>query len=115
MPYLTIGGTTYRVRADGSSGRRIQFEKRFRGLDASLTVDRIATKKEVTVEIIGPAGGGALSISAANTLIDTLTGGNVAVAGDIGSFTAAARDVGHRDIVTASGKARFVTATLEQV
>lgn len=115
MPYLEIGGTTYRVRVDAASGSRILFENRFRGLDGSLVVDRLTSKKEVTVEIIGPSAGGALSISAANTLMDTLAGGNVAITGDIGSFTAAARDLGHRDIVTAGGKARFVTVTLEQV
>lgn len=115
MSYLTIGGTQYRVRIDGSSGRRIQIENRFRAMDGSLVVSRLATKKEVTVEIIGPAAGGGLSISAADSLMATLTGGNVSVAGDVGSLTAAARDVGYRDVKASGGTFRFVTATLEQV
>jgi hypothetical protein len=115
MPHLTIAGATYRVRIDGSTGRRILIENRFRALDGTLVVDRLTSKKEVTVEITGPSAGGVLSISAANTLIDALAAGNVSVAGDIGTFTAVARDIGHRDIVSAGGKARFVTVTLEQV
>jgi hypothetical protein len=115
MAYLTIAGSNYRARVDTTNGRRIQIEDRFRALNGSLIVSRTTQKKEATVEIIGPAAGGVLSIAAADTLMTALATGNVAITGDIGSFTAAARDIGFRDIASASGKARFVTATLEEV
>lgn len=115
MAYLTIAGTAYRVRADGSSGRRIQIEQRTRAWDGSLIRSVRTVKKEATVEIIGPAAGGLFTIAQADTLMGILTAGNVAIAGDIGTFTAAARDIGYRDLVAVGLKARLVTATFEQV
>lgn len=84
-------------------------------MDGSIVRGTPTVKKEATVEIIGPASGGVFTIAAAETLMGTLTAGNVTVAGDIGSFTAAPRDVGWRDVVAAGAKARFITVTLEQV
>lgn len=115
MSYLTIAGSAYRIRSDGSTGRRIQFGLRFRAMDKSLVRGTETVKKEITVEVLGPASGVLFTIAAAETFIGVLTAGNVAVAGDVGSFTAAARDIGTRDIVAGGAKARLVTVTLEQV
>lgn len=115
MAYLTIAATAYRVRIEGSSGRRIVFEKRFRAMDVSLVRSVQGSKKEITVEVLGLSSGSVFSIAAAETFIGVLVAGNVSVAGDIGTFTAAPRDIGFRDLVAGGSTRRFVTVTLEQV
>lgn len=115
MAYLTIAGTTYRVRTDGSRGKLNIIENRERAIDGSLLVDRIAEKMELQVEILRGSTGAALSIAQANTLIGVLKAGNVAVSGDVGSFTARAKDIGYRDIRTGPGVIRQVSVTLEEV
>lgn len=113
MAFLTIEGTTYRARS--STGGRIQIENRFRAMDGSLVRGIYDTKKVASVEIIGPAAGGLFTIAEADTLMALLSDGNVTVAGDIGSFEAAARDIGYTDLVAAGAARRTVSATLEEV
>lgn len=120
MSYLTIAGTAYLVRVGQGQGKRLQIENRRRAIDASLLVDPIADKREVPVEITGQESAGRFFTPAeADTLITTLLAGNVAVAGDAGTFTARARDIGWVDGQAYPGGVptlyRWVSATLEQV
>lgn len=114
MPYLTIAGTTYGARVNAGAGRRIQVENRFRALDGSLVVDRIASKEEKTVTILDN-NGTRLTITTAETLIDTLTAGNVTVGGDIMSGTCAAKDISTEDTWVSGAAVRSVTVTFEEV
>lgn len=123
MSYFTIAGTAYLIREDQSRGDRIQFEHRRRAIDGSLLVDPVANKKSVQVEITGlEAENRFFTIAEADTLIATLLAGSVAVAGDLGTFTARARDIGWVDGQHYPGGPhstptlyRLVTATLEEV
>ncbi len=120
MAYVTIAGIAYLVREGDSRGRVLQIENRRRAIDGGLLVDSIATKREVTLQLAGLVSAGRnFTIAEANALIAVLTGGSVAVAGDIGSFTARARDIGYldeQDWRSGSPVAfRIVTATLEEV
>ena len=121
MAYLTIGSTNYLVRLGQGRGRVTQIEGRRRAIDGTLLVDAIATKREVTVEITGAVSSGRFfTPGEANSLITTLMAGNVSVSGDVGTFTARARDVGWVDGQSGDGNGapvvyRWVTATLEEV
>ena len=120
MPYITIESAEYMVRVGQGRGRTIQAEVRRRAIDGSLLVDPIASKREVTVEITGDADTGTFfTPEEADYLIDVLTSGPVSVSGDVGTFTAIARDVAWLDGQDHTGGQptvyRWVTCTLEEV
>ena len=120
MAYLTLGGTAYLIREGQSKGRRLHIENRRRAIDASLLVDRVDEKDELQVEIAGLVSPGRnFTIAEANALIATLEAGSVTVGGDVGSFTARAKDIGYADVTdwrTGSPVTyRLVSVTLEEV
>ena len=120
MAYLTINGTAYLIREGQSQGRRLQIENRRRAIDASLLVDSVATKREASVELAGLVSAGRnFTIAEADALIATLAAGSVTVGGDMGAFTARARDIGWADAQDWRTGApviyRIVSVTLEEV
>jgi len=98
MSYLSINGTEYMIREEDGRGRLLQIENRRRAIDASLLVDSIATKREVQTQIVGLASAGRFFTPAeADSLMAALAAGTVTITGDVGSFTARARDIGWTD------------------
>lgn len=121
MPYLSIAGTEYLVEEGNARMNYVLVENRERMIDGSLAVDRITTKKELSVDISGLAASGTLLTPAEGlTLISTLLAGDVAITGDLGAFTGRARDIGYVDIsdraIWASPVVyRIVSATFDEV
>lgn len=118
--YITINSVGYKIRVDQGQGQLLLIEQRNRAIDGSLLVDTITSKLEVPVEITGKTGDSRFfTVSEANSLITALRDGTVQVGGDVGTFTARARDIGWRDIQDNDGVNvtvyRWVSAVLEEV
>jgi hypothetical protein len=121
MPYLSVNGTTYRTAYRTGEARRITIQQRRRALDGSLLVDDVVggdadepEKEENTVEFLGTSST-LFTIDTAKAFALVLTGGNVSVTGNVGTYTARAKDVKEKDVTYSAGVFRVVSAVLEEV
>lgn len=125
MAHITINGTTYRTLATSGQSRGIVGQQRRRAINFNLLVDDVAggsaavsEKQEDTLDFIGTVSGSStvlFTITTAKAFRALLLSGSVTVAGDVGSYTARARDVRERDVPVGAGIWRVVSATLEEV